>query len=171
MNGSAGKLSPEAFCEQARLELQKMATADGDEPVKAEIGRRADKIDAIKTSSELCRQAIADVDAYIFGGDPPHKTGDDVKEAERAADEARRRYKVQDLDRTTGTLAEIRGLEAPYAAGKITREAYCASGQGPLLSDFASWMQTRAQFGQAGLLGLIAAKRSLFQFKALCAAK
>src|SRR5262249_10149232 len=32
----AGKLSPEAFCEQAQAELQKLATADGDEPIKAE---------------------------------------------------------------------------------------------------------------------------------------
>jgi hypothetical protein len=171
MKAGAGKLSSEAFCEQARLELQKMATADGDEPVKAEIGRRAGKIDIMTTSPELCRQAIADVDAYLFGDDPPAKTDDDVKEAETAAEEARRRYKAQDLDRTTATLAEIRGLEAPYTAGKITRETYCASSLGPLLADFASWTQTRAQFGQAGLLGLIAAKRSLFQFKALCQTK
>jgi hypothetical protein len=32
-------------------------------------------------------------------------------------------------------------------------------------------VQTQAQFGQAGLLGLIVAKRRLFQFKALCQAK
>ena len=125
----------------------------------------------MKTSPELCRQAVADVDADLFGGDPPARTDDEVKEAEKAAEEARRRYKAQDLDRTTATLAEIRGLEAPYTAGKITREAYCASGQGPLLADFAGWTQTQAQFGQAGLLGVIAAKRSLFQFKALCQAK
>ena len=171
MKMGSGELSPEAFCDQARAELQKMATADGDEPVKAEIGLRADKIDAMKTSPEFCRQAIADVDAYLFGGDPPAKNDGEVREAEKAAEEARRRYRAQDLDRTTATLAEIRGLEAPYTAGKITRETYCASGQGPLLADFASWTQTRAQFGQAGLLGLIAAKRSLFQFKALCQTK
>jgi hypothetical protein len=168
MEAGSGKLSSEAFCAQARAELQKMATAGGDEPVKAEIGRRAGKM---TTPPELCRQAIADVDAYLFGGDPPAKTDDDVKEAEKAAEEARRRYKAQDLDRTAATLAEIRGLEAPYTAGKITREAYCTSGQGALLADFADWVQTQAQFGQAGLLGLIVAKRRLFQFKALCQAK
>ena len=145
--------------------------ADGDEPVKAEIGLRADKIDAMTTSPELCRQVVADVDAYLFDDNPPAKTDDEVREAEKAAEAAQERYKAQDLDRTTATLAEIRGLEAPYTAGKITREAYCASGQGPLLADFAGWMQTRAQFGQAGLLGLIAAKRKLFQFKALCHTK
>jgi hypothetical protein len=171
MKAGSGKLSPEAFCDQARAELQKMATADGDEPVRAEIGLRADKIDIMTTSPEFCRQAIADVDGYLFGGDPPAKTDDEVQEAEKAAEEARRRYKAQDLDRTTATLAEIRGLEAPYAAGKITREIYCASGQGLLLADFANWVQTQAQFGQAGLLGLIAARRSLFQFKALCQTK
>ena len=146
-------------------------SADGDEPVKAEIGLRADKIDAMTTSPELCRQVVADVDAYLFDDNPPAKTDDEVREAEKAAEAAQERYKAQDLDRTTATLAEIRGLEAPYTAGKITREAYCASGQGPLLADFAGWMQTRAQFGQAGLLGLIAAKRKLFQFKALCHTK
>jgi hypothetical protein len=132
----AGKLSPEAFCEQAQAELQKMATADGDEPVKAEIGLRADKIDAMKASAERCQQAVADIDAYLFGGDPPARTDEEVREAEKSAREARRRYKAQDLDRTTATLAEIRGLEAPYTAGRITREAYCRSGLEPLLADF-----------------------------------
>ena len=153
----AGKLTPEAFCEQAQADPKKMATADGDEPVKAEIGQRADKIDAMKASAERCQQAVADIDAYLFGGDPPARTDEDVKEAEKAAAEARRRYKAQDLDRTTATLAEIRGLEAPYTAGKITRETYCSSGLGPLLADFAGWAEARAQFGQEGLLGVIAA--------------
>jgi hypothetical protein len=165
----AGLLAPEAFCEQA--ELREMATADGDEPVKAEIGLRADKIDAMKASAERCRQAVADVDAYLFGRDLPARTDEDVREAEKAAEQARKRYQAQDLDRTTATLAEIRGLEAPYTAGKITREAYCSSGLGLLLDDFAGWTETQAQFGQVGLLGVIAAKRRLYRFKALCAAK
>jgi hypothetical protein len=167
----AGKLTPEAFCEQAQAELKKMATADGDEPVKAEIALRADKIEAMKASAERCRQAVADVDAYLFGRDLPARTDEDVREAEKAAEQARKRYQAQDLDRTTATLAEIRGLEASYTAGKITREAYCSSGLGPLLADFAGWTETQAQFGHAGLLGVIAAKRRLYRFKALCAAK
>ena len=171
MKAGDGMLSPEAFCRQAREELQTMAAADGDEPVKAELGLRGDGIDAMKNSPELCRQAVDDVDAYLFGSDPPAKTDDEVREAKKAAEDARKRYKAQDLDRTTATLAEIRGLEAPYTAGKITREAYCASDQGSLLADFAGWVQTQAQFGQAGLLGLIAAKRRLYQFKALCEPK
>jgi hypothetical protein len=168
MKAEAGMLSPEAFCQQARDELQAMTIADGDEPVKAELGLRADRIDAMKNSPELCRQATADVDAYLFGADPPAKTDDDVKEAERAANEARKRYKAGDLDRTSATLAEIAALEARYAAGKITRQAYCASGQGALLADLAGWAQTLAQAGQMGLLGRISARRKLYQFKALC---
>jgi hypothetical protein len=171
MKAEAGMLSPEAFCRQAREELQTMAAAEGDEPVKAEMALRGDKFDAMKKSPELCRQAIDDADAYLFGSDPPAKTDDEVNEAKKAAEEATKRYKAQDLDRTTAALTEIRGLEAPYTAGKITRESYCASGQASLLADFAAWVQTQAQFGQAGLLGLIAAKRRLYQFKALCGLK
>jgi hypothetical protein len=171
MKAGAGRLSSEAFCAEARAELQKMAVADGHEPIKAEIGLRADKIEGMTTSPGFCRQATDDVDAYLFGADPPAKTDDEVKEAERAAAAARKRYKAGDLDRTSATLAEIAALEAPYAAGKITRQAYCTSGQGALLADLAGWLQTQAQFGQAGLLGVIAAKRRLFQFKVICTTK
>jgi len=171
MKVGAGKLSSEAFCAQARAELQKLATADGDEPVKAEIGLRADKVAAMNSSPELCRQAIDDVDSYLFGADPPAKTDDEVKEAERAAAEARRRHKTGDLDRTSATLAEIAALEAPYTAGRITRQSYCASDLGALLADFARWTETLAQAGQTGLLAQISARRRLYQFKALCELK
>ena len=108
------------------------------------------------------------MDSYLFGADPPAKTDDDVKEAERAAAEARKRYKAGDLDRTSATLAEIAALEAPYTAGKISRQAYCASGQSAMLADLVNWMQTLAQAGQAGLLAQISARRRLYQFKASC---
>jgi hypothetical protein len=139
--------------------------------VKAELGLRSGKIDAMEKSPELCRQATAGVDAYPFGADQPAKTDEDVREAERAAAEARKRYKAGDLDRTSATLAEIAALEAPYTAGKITRQAYCASGQGALLADLAGWAQTLAQADQMGLLGQISVRRRLYQFKALCALK
>jgi len=171
MKAEAGLLSPEAFCRQARDELQTMATAEGDEPVKAELGLRGDRIDAMKDSPELCQQAAVDVDAYLFGADQPAKTDDDVREVERAAAEARKRYKAGELDRTSATLAEIAALEAPYTAGKITRQAYCASGQGALLADLDGWTQTLAEAGQMGLLGQISVRRRLYQFKALCAPK
>jgi hypothetical protein len=171
MKAAAGLLSPEAFCREAREELQTMAAAEGDEPVKAELGLRGGKIDAMQNSPELCRQATADVDAYLFGADQPAKTDDEVHEAERAAAEATKRYKAGDLDRTSTTLAEIAALEAPYTAGKIARQAYCASGQGALLADLAGWAQTLAQAGQMGLLGQIAVRRRLYQFKALCTPK
>ena len=107
----------------------------------------------------------------LFGADEPAKSDDDVKAAENAAVEARKRYKAGELDRTTATLAEADALAAPYTAGKITREAYCAGGQAAVLGDLANWVQTLAQFGQMGLLGQIAVKRRLYQFKALCQAK
>ena len=171
MKQAAGKLAPEAFCQRARLELQAIVTAEGDEETKAGLAERSDKIDAMKTSPELCRQASAVVDSYLFGVVEPAKSEDDVKEAEIAAMEARKRYKAGELDRTSATLAEANALEAPYMAGKITREVYCASGQAAVLADLANWVQNLAQFGQARLLGQIAAKRRLYQFKALCQAK
>src|SRR5436189_71665 len=58
MKVAAGRLTAAAFCQQARTELQAMAAAEGDEPVKAEIGLRADKIDAMTISPDLCRLAI-----------------------------------------------------------------------------------------------------------------
>jgi hypothetical protein len=168
MKAKAGMLAPEAFCRQAREELQTMEAAEGDEPVKAELGLRGDKIDAMTKSPELCQRATADVDAYLFGADQPARTDDEMKEAESAAAEARKRYKAGDLDRTSATLAEIAALEAPYTAGKISRQAYCASGQSAMLADLVNWMQTLAQAGQAGLLAQISARRRLYQFKASC---
>ena len=171
MRQAAGKLSQEAFCQEARLQLQAMAAADGDEETKAGLAGRNDKIEAMTASTELCRLASAALDSYLFGVDDVATSDDDIKQAERAAAEARKRYKAGELDRLSATLAEARALEAPYAAGKITREAYCASGQATVLADLAAWVQTLARFRQIGVLGQIAAKRRLYQFKALCQAK
>jgi hypothetical protein len=171
MRQAAGELSQEAFCREARLQLQAMAAADGDEETKAGLAGRNDKIEAMTASSQLCRLASAALDSYLFGVDDVATSDDDVKQAEMAAAEARKRYKAGVLDRLSATLAEARALEAPYTAGKITREAYCASGQAAVLADLAAWVQTLAQFHQIGLLGQIAAKRRLYQFKALCQTK
>jgi hypothetical protein len=171
MKAAAGKLSPDAFCQQGRSELQAMAAAQGDEETKAGLAARRDKIDAMTTSPELCRQGRAAVDDYLFGAVVLATSDDDVKQAEKAAVEARRRYKAGELDRTSATIAEADALEAPYTAGKITRAAYCASGQAAVLADLVSWVQNLAQVGQMGLLGQIAARRRLYPFKALCQAK
>jgi len=171
MRQAAGRLSEEAFCREARLQLQAMAAADGDEETKAGLAGRNDKIEAMTASTQLCRLASAALDSYLFGVDDVATSDDDVKQAETAAAEARKRYKAGELDRLSATLAEARALEAPYTAGKIPREAYCASGQAAVLADLAAWAQTLAQFRQIGLLGQVAAKRRLYQFKALCQAK
>jgi hypothetical protein len=171
MKQAAGRLSQEAFCQEAYEQLRAMAEVEGDEETKAGLGARRDKIDAMTTSLELCRQASAAIDDYLFGTAKAAKSDDDVKQAESDAVEARKRYKAGELDRTTATLAEANAFEAPYTAGKITREAYCASGQAAILADLAAWVENLAQVGQIGLLGRIAAKRRLYQFKALCQAK
>jgi hypothetical protein len=171
MREAAGKVSHEAFCREARLYLQAMAAAEGDEETKAGVAERGDKIEAMTASPQLCRLASAALDSYLFGVDDVATSEDDVRQAEQAAVEARKRYKAGELDRLSATLAEARALEAPYTAGKITREAYCASSQAAVLADLAAWVQNLAQVGQIGLLGQIAAKRRLYQFKALCQAK
>ena len=171
MKLAASKLLPGAFCHQARAELQAMAAAEGDEETKAGLAERADKINAMTSSPELCQQATEMVDSFLFGLAPPAKSDDDVKAAEDSAAAARKRYKAGDLDRLSATLAEAEALEAPFKAGKITREAYCGSAQAAVLADLAGWTQQLAQYGQMGLLGQIAAKRRLWQFRALCQVK
>ena len=171
MRQAAGKLSQEAFCQEARLQLKAMAAADGDEETKAGLAERNDKIEAMTASTQLCRLASAALDSYLFGVDDVATSDEDVKQAEDAAGEARKRYKAGELDRLSATLAEARALDAPYTAGKITREAYCASRQAAVLAALAAWVQTLAQARQIGLLGQIAVKRRLYQFKALCQAK
>jgi hypothetical protein len=171
MKQAAGRLSQEAFCQEAHLQLRVMAAAEGDEETKAGLAKRRDEIDAMTVSPELCRQASAAVDDYLFGTAMAARSDDDIKQAENDAAEARKRYKAGELDRTTATLAEANALEAPYTAGKITRATYCASGQAAVLADLAAWVDNLAQVGQIGLLGRIAAKRRLYQFKALCQAK
>ena len=148
MKQAAGKLSQEAFCQEAHLQLRAMAAAEGDEETKAGLAARRDKIDAMTASPELCRQANDAIDDYLFGALDVAKSDDDVRQAESDAVEARKRYKAGELDRTTATVAEANALEAPYAAGKITREAYCASGQPAVLADLAAWVENLAQVGQ-----------------------
>jgi len=171
MKLASGKLLPGAFCHQAHAELQAMAAAEGDEETKAGLAERREKIDAMTSSPELCQQATELVDSFLFGIAPPAKSADDVKAAEDAAAEAAKRYKAGDLDRLSATLARAEALEAPFKAGKITREAYCGSAQGAVLADLAGWTQQLATYGQIGLLGQIAAKRRLWQFRALCQVK
>jgi len=171
MKSAAGKPPQEAFCQEARRQLQEAAAADGDDETKAGLAERREKINAMTASPERCRQAAADIDAYLFGVVRTAASDDDVKQAEATAVDAQKRYKAGELDRLSATLAEARALEAPYTAGKMTREAYCASAQAAVLADLAAWVQTLAQFGQIGLLGEIAARRQFYRFKALCQAR
>src|SRR5262245_15436792 len=57
MKQAAGRLSQEAFCQEAHVLLREMAAAEGDEERKAGLGARRDKIDATKDSPDLYRQA------------------------------------------------------------------------------------------------------------------
>src|SRR5262249_55586183 len=82
------------------------------EETKAGLAGRNDKIEAMTASTELCRLASAALDSYLFGVDDVATSDDDIKQAERAAAEARKRYKAGELDRLSATLAEARARSA-----------------------------------------------------------
>ena len=166
---AAGKLTPDAFCRQAQAELRAMTVVEG--PVKAGLEERSDKIEAMTISPEACQQAIAAVDDFLFDIGEPAKSDEDVKEAERVLAETQKQYKNGETDRVALARAEADAFEARYMAGKLTREAYCASGQATSLANLTNWIEQLAQVGQGGVLGRVAAKRRYYEFKGLCPAK
>ncbi|HTR83553.1 MAG TPA: hypothetical protein VMI56_03675 [Reyranella sp.] len=158
---AAGKLPEAAFCEQAQAELRIASTIEGDEVTKAGLIERKEAIEAMTRSPELCKQSIAAIDAFLFDSGEPPPTPEAVAEA-------RNKYRTGDIDRSTLLDLEAGLAEAQVAAGKLTREAYCASGQRATLGQLVDSVEQRASVGQAGLLERLAAKRRLWAFRALC---
>jgi len=168
MKLAAGRITQRAFCPLARAELQTMLTAAGDEETKAGIVELEDRFAAMTTTPELCRQASAAVDAFLFDERAGAPSDADAAEAERTSADAERRYKAGEIDRSEAARAAANALQAQYEAGKLGREAYCRSAQGQTLADLARWVEASAQVGQAALLEQLDARRRLFRFKALC---
>jgi hypothetical protein len=168
MKLGAGKISQRSFCLEAHGGLLAMAKAAGDEETKAGIEELGEKIAEMTTTPELCRQASAAVDAFLFSDRLAEPSNAEADDAQRAAREAERRYKAGEINRTDAARAAATSLEAQYAAGKLAREDYCRSGQAETLANLARWVDDEAKVGQAGLLEQVDASRRLFRFKALC---
>ncbi len=165
---AAGNLPDDAFCPQAQAQIRIMITAEGDEVTKAGLAERRDEVETMTRSPELCRQAVAAVDGFLFGATEPAKTGLAVKIAEDALSQARRKYQAGEAEQLDVTRAEADLLEAQYVSGQSTRAEYCGSNQAATLAHLTQFTEQLAQLGQAGLLERIAAKRRYWAFKALC---
>jgi hypothetical protein len=168
MKMKAGRISINAFCPLARAELVVMAKAGGDEETRTGIEELSDKIATMNASLEMCRVASDAVDGYLFGDRSTNPTDQELADARREAETARRRLQAGEIGRTDAARAEAIALEVEFGAGKLDRDAYCRSRQGEVLEDLARWVEAEAQVGQAALLQRLDARRRLFRFRALC---
>jgi hypothetical protein len=127
-----------------------------------------DQVSAMNQSLGACDAATAMTEYVVFGMD-------DEKNSEEAVKKAEARTKVMEQGYAAGTVdamefweTQLDLLAAQYRGKQISLKGYCQSGR-QLVTDMEALDQNRKQEpdGQT-IFELIAVKRHVYQFKALC---
>lgn len=173
MRLNAGQISLDAFCRAAVLELKAVAKDLDDE----QAGQKTKLLNAaagMAESESKCREAMAATASLLFG-DTNHPASEaTVRQAEAAFAEMLDRHAFGSATTLDVARAQFAVLETKYHAGQISRAAFCrgAISQAPNAISQAQRLVKAVidlqAIGQASLGDEIAARRKLYEIKALC---
>jgi hypothetical protein len=182
MEYKARLISHADYCKSVQPQLQ--IVASGFEPERyQQIGLAAplteqqqadlkkqwqDQVAAMNQSLDVCDAATAITERVVFGMYDEKNPEEAVKKAEAWIKVMEPRYAAGTVDAMEFWETQLDLLAARYRAKQISLKDYCQSGKQPI-TDMESLDQDRKQAPQdQTLIELIAMKRHVYQFKALC---
>jgi hypothetical protein len=174
MKLKAGQMSLDAFCRSAQVELTTVAKNLDDDP-SGQKSRLQEAIAGMPGSEAKCREAMAATAGLLFGATDAAVSAEALRQAEAAFAEMLARRTFGTATTFDVAQAQLAVLQTRYRAGQISRAAFCQGAvfQAPnAIAQAQSLVKAvidREAVGDASLIDEIAARRKLYEIKALCA--